>query len=334
MRQRTHLGAVVQAVADLDRADHLGKARQELVIRLFLDVEARRRYAHLAGVAQLEARQHLGRRLDIGIVEYQHRRVAAQLHGHALHMRAGQRRQLLAHRHRAGERDLAHDRRFDQVGRYFAGHAPDDIQHPRRQAGIMEQPGQRHHRAGRVLRALQDQRAARAHRGNDLADRLVEREVPRRECGADPDRLAHHDLPHIGLARRNHAAVDAAAFLGVPVGVLGADHHFAHGFGQRLALVQRDIAADLLGALAGQLAHAAQDLAALQRRGLLPRLERALRSGERAVQVGAGRVRQLAQHFLGGRIDDVLLAPVASLDEFTVDIEGEILVHACSPGGR
>jgi hypothetical protein len=39
---------------------------------------------------------------------------------------------------------------------------------------------------------------------------------------------------------------------------------------------------------------------------------------------------QLAKQFLGGRVDDVLLAPVASLDKFPIDVEGEILVHhAC-----
>ncbi len=192
----------------------------------------------------------------------------------------------------------------------------------------MEQLGQRHHRAGRIFRALQDQRTAGADGRDHLADRLVEGEVPRRKGSAHPNRLAHHDLAHIGLARRDHAAVDAAAFLGMPFGVLGADHDFADGFGQRLALVQRDVAADLLGALAGQFRHAAQDLGALQRRGLLPAFKGALRGGESAVQIAAVGMRQLAQQFLGGGVDDVLLASIPSLDEFPVDVEGEILVHA------
>ncbi|GAA7755977.1 hypothetical protein HpMS107_05170 [Helicobacter pylori] len=38
---------------------------------------------------------------------------------------------------------------------------------------------------------------------------------------------------------------------------------------------------------------------------------------------------QLAEQFLRRRVYDVLLAAVASLDEFSIDVEGEILVHAC-----
>jgi hypothetical protein len=200
----------------------------------------------------------------------------------------------------------------------------------------MEQARQRHYGTRRILRAFQDQRAAGAQRRHDLADGLVERKVPRREGGADANRLAHDDLAHGRVARRNHAAVDPAGFLGMPFGVLGADHHFAHGLGQRFALVQRDVAADFLGALTRQFCHAAQDRGALQRRGLLPRLESALRRGQGAIKVAARGVGQLAKDFLGRRVDDILLAPVASLDEFPINIEGEILVHACllSRSGR
>ncbi|MNT91296.1 hypothetical protein D3C72_2323670 [compost metagenome] len=61
-----------------------------------------------------------------------------------------------------------------------------------------------------------------------------------------------------------------------------------------------------------------------------------MRRGQRAIEVGAGGVGQLAEDFLGRRVDDILFAPVASLDEFPIDIEGEILVHACllSRSGR
>ena len=52
---------------------------------------------------------------DVGVLGDDHRRVAAQFHRHALHVLAGQRGQLLAHRRRAGEGDLADDRVRDQV---------------------------------------------------------------------------------------------------------------------------------------------------------------------------------------------------------------------------
>ncbi|MNS85821.1 hypothetical protein D3C72_1196970 [compost metagenome] len=279
VRQRAHVGAGFQAVANLDVLQHVGEARQELFVGAFLHVEAGGRHADLTGVADLELGQHFSGAVDVGIVEHQHGRMAAQFHGDALHVRAGQRGQLLAHRHGAGERHLAHDRRTDQVVGDLGGLAPDDVQAALGQAGVMEHAGNRHYGAGGVFRALQDDRAAGADRGGDLADGLVVREVPGRERGAHADGFTHDELAHVRVAGRDHAAVDAAAFFGVPVSVFSAGSNFAHSFGQRLALVQRHVAADFLGALARQRCNLAQDGGAIHRRRLLPRFECALRGG-------------------------------------------------------
>ena len=187
----------------------------------------------------------------------------------------------------------------------------------------MEHAGDGHHGAGRILGALDDDGAAGAHGRGDLADGLVVGKVPGREGGAHADGFAQHHLAHVGQARRDHAAVDAPALLGVPFAVLGARHHLADRLGQRLAHVEHDVAADLLGPLAGELGHLAQDAAALQGRALLPALEGALRGGQRAVEVFTGGVRQPGDHLAGGRIDDVLLAAAAALDEFAVDVEAQ-----------
>ena len=109
----------------------------ELVVDLVVHEEARRRHAHLAGIAILEGAHQLGRALDVGVVEHQHRRVAAELHGGALHVAGGQRVQMLADRHRAGERDLADDRVRDQVLGDLGRHAVDEVDHARRHAGVV-----------------------------------------------------------------------------------------------------------------------------------------------------------------------------------------------------
>ena len=190
----------------------------------------------------------------------------------------------------------------------------------------MEHPRDRDDRARRVLGPLEHDRAAGAHRRRDLADRLVVREVPRRERRAHADRLAQHQLAHVGQPRRDHSAVDPAALLGVPVAVVGAAGDFAHRLGERLALVERDVACDRLGALAGQVGDAAQDAAALERRGVPPGLERALRGRERAVEVGRVRVRQAADRLAGRRVEHVLLAAPVALDELAVDVEAQVFV--------
>ena len=186
----------------------------------------------------------------------------------------------------------------------------------------MEHAGNRHDGAGRILGTLEHDGAARADGGGDLADGLVVGEVPGREGGAHAHRLAHHDRAHVGVARRDHAAVDAAAFLGSPVQVLGAGHDLADGLGQGLALVQRHVAADFLGVGAGQLGYLAQDGRAVHGRGALPGFEGALGRFQGVVQVGMGGVGQLAQDFLGGGIDDVFGLAAVAADEFAVDIEG------------
>ena len=76
--------------------------------------------------------------IDVGILEHDHRRMAAELHRHPLHVLAGQRRKLLADRGRAGEGDLADDRMRDQILRDLRRHAVDQVDHAGRHAGIGE----------------------------------------------------------------------------------------------------------------------------------------------------------------------------------------------------
>jgi len=95
----------------------------------------------------------------------------------------------------------------------------------------------------------------------------------------------------------------------------------ADRFGEGLALVERDVAADLLRALARHLADAAQERALVHRRDGAPFLERALRRGEGAVEVRRGRVGELAQHVAHRGIEHVLLAPPRALHELAVDVK-------------
>jgi hypothetical protein len=94
----------------------------EGLVELLLHQEARGRDADLPGVAELGARERLGGQVEVGVVEDDGRRVPAQLHRHALHVRAGERGELLAHRRGTGEGHLADDRVRDEVvadlGRY------------------------------------------------------------------------------------------------------------------------------------------------------------------------------------------------------------------------
>ena len=158
--QRAQRGAAFQAVADLGALGHRDECVDEGLAHVVVHQEARRRDAHLAGVAQLGAAGHLGGLGDVGVGRDDHRRVAAELHRHALHVLAGQRGELLADHRGAGEGDLADHRVRDQVLRDLGRVAVDQVDHAGRHAGIGKGADQFGRRRRRFLGRLDDDRAA------------------------------------------------------------------------------------------------------------------------------------------------------------------------------
>jgi hypothetical protein len=100
-------------------------------------------------------------------------------------------------------------------------------------------------------------------------------------------------------------------------------------FGERLALVERDVPAYRLGARPRQLAHLAQDGGAFQRGGAAPGLERALRGQERMVEILAARVRELRKYLAARRVVHRLRLATLRRYEFAVDVEGQRFVGGC-----
>ncbi len=103
MRQRTHLHALDQTIADLKRAGAPRETRDELFIDGLVNVEAGGRNTDLARIAKLGRDRQIKHLLDIHIIEHQHRAVSAQFHGRALHAIGRKLGELLAHRYGSGE---------------------------------------------------------------------------------------------------------------------------------------------------------------------------------------------------------------------------------------
>ncbi len=235
-----------------------------------------------------------GGRRHVGVVENDRRRMAAQFHGGALHVQAGQRRQLLADHGRAGEGDFSDHRMRDQIFRDLRRHAVDEIDHAIRHAGIGKGADQLRGRRRGFLRRLDDDRASRRQRGGELAHHLVDREIPRREGRDRTDRLLDGHLIDARPARRNQPAVGALGFLGEPFDDVGGGHRFHPGFGQRLALLHRQQRRDFVVALAHDGGGLAHDLAAVERRYRAPDLETGGSCRQRLVEVGFFRMRDRA----------------------------------------
>ena len=107
---RTHLHRGVEPVAELQRLRPRGEAVDEGVVQALVDEEAVGGDADLAGVGELGRHRDVQRRLEVGVVVDDERRVAAELHRHLLHGVGGVADHLLADAGRAGQRHLAHER--------------------------------------------------------------------------------------------------------------------------------------------------------------------------------------------------------------------------------
>ena len=107
---RAHLHRRVEAVAELQRLRARGEAVDEGVVQALVDEEAVGGDADLAGVGELGRHRDVQRRLEVGVVVDDERRVAAEFHRHLLHGVGGVADHLLADARRAGQRHLAHER--------------------------------------------------------------------------------------------------------------------------------------------------------------------------------------------------------------------------------
>ena len=328
VRHRPHGDALFQTVAELDAFRIIGEARDEFLVGVLLHVEAAWRDADLAGVAVLERSDRVGGLLRVGIGEHHHGRMATQFHGRALHALGGERSKMLADRDRPGEGNLSYRILGEKMLGNLRRYAEHEIEHARRQRRVDKAAYHFDASARRLLRRLEDQRAARRERAADLARGREHGEIPRRERRYDADRLVHHQLARALRAAGHDAPVAAAPLLGVPVDDVGGGEHLGARLGVDLALLLHHHLGDRVVALAHEVRGFAHDFRAVVGGGSAPERKAFLGGFERLVEIGLGRVRQMRERLLGRRIDDVLaLAAATAVDPFAVDVKREIGIH-------
>ena len=253
--------------------------------------------------------------------------MAAKLHRHPFHMRAGKRCQMFADRRRAGEGHLGDHRMRNEIFRDLGGNAVEQIDRAVGEAGIGK--GADHRGAGgrRLLGGLEDDGAAGGKGGRDLADRLRHRIVPGRERGDDAERLLHHHLLHPAPPGGDEASIGADALFGEPADHVVGIAQFRAGLGQWLALFQGQDRRDLLDARLEIVGGGMQQPGAVAGRRLAPLAEGVLGGGKRAVHLGLPRLGDAADLAAGRRIEHRQCLAADAVGPFAGDEKSGIGIH-------
>ncbi|MNO75559.1 hypothetical protein D3C76_666130 [compost metagenome] len=312
--------AIIETAADLELRNPLGQACDKGVVDAGLHQEAIDADAGLPGVAEFGDQRAVNRAFQIGIVEDNERRVAAQLQRDFFQGRRALGHQQFADGGGAGERQFAHKAAGGQLATDGDGIAGDHVENARWNPGLFRQRSHGQCRERCFRGWLDDARATGRQCRAGLAGDHRRREVPRRDGRDDANRLlADHDA-RIALVAGNGVAVDALGLFGEPLDEARGVEDFAFGFGQWLALFEGEDVCQGVGVFQHQGMPALERIAALlggQRAPGRPGLVGGLDSQAR--MLGA-EVRHLADQFTGGRVEDVLTGAIRRVQPLAIDV--------------
>ena len=320
---RPDVAARLAGIADDDVLGRRGRDRRGLVHPGRGNEHAGRRVARLTRVRAHPGHVARDHGLEVGVVEDDVGRLAAELLRDALHRRRRGAGDLDAGAGRARERHhvdvgVGRERRAD-----VDAVAVHEVEHAGGHAGRVHDLGEHDRVQRRDLGRLEHHRAARRDRRRDLAGDLVQRPVPGRDHSAHADGLTHDQR---GAHRALELEVGEHAARGREVTESG---------GGLRGLRQPQRCADLLADDVGELLHAAgvhADDAVEQREALVlarqrERLERGLGRGDRGVDVVGAAHRDRLDRLLGGRVDHIERVARERRDPLAVDVELLDVIH-------
>jgi len=304
-------------VTELDLARLLGDPGGDLVEHVALDVQPRAGAAALTVVEEDRARGALDRRLEVGVLQHDLRRLAAQLERDLLEVARRRLHDQAPDLRGAGERHLVDVgvRGQMRAGVAEPGH---DVHDTGRQSRLGHQLAEPQRRQRRLLGRLEHHRAPGRQRRAELPCRHQQREVPRDDLRHHADRLTPRVRVEVAVGRRQRRELDRAALeLGRParhvVEEVGRERNVRCARHRaRLAVVQRLERRQLVGVLEDQIADAVHQLAPIRRRHAPPRravLDRAPRRAYRLVDVRGLAVTDVDERLLGRGIDRSKRAP-------------------------
>jgi len=210
----------------------------EVVVDGVLDVEAVGGDAGLAAVAELGGGGLLGGEVEVGVVEDDQRRVAAELEGEVDDALRGLLDERRADGGGAREGDLADGGVIEErVADGGGARRGDDVHGAGGQAGLGGELADREGGVGRELGGLDHRGAAAGEGGPELARDHGGGEVPRRDERADAHGLADREDALVAGARWGEVAVEADALAGGPLDEGAGVGDLAAGLSEGLALL-------------------------------------------------------------------------------------------------
>ncbi len=285
----------------------LGEAIADRVRRIADGDHRRHRHAALAGGSVRGADDRLGRKAHVGVGHHDRvvLRTAQRLHSLAVcstglvDVFRDRRRSDERHRLDAGMHE-------DRVDRFLV--AVNDVEHAGRKTRLGEQLGEAQRRRRVTLRRLQDERVAARDGDGKHPHRNHRREIERRDARAYTDRLAQRVRVDVGADVLAVFALEQMRNAGRELDDFDASRDRALCVGERLAVLLRDDARDVLLVRVQQLAKAHQHARAPKRRRRAPRGKCSSGRLHRRIDVCPVRERHVPNHFAGRRVRHLAVA--------------------------
>ena len=294
-------------IADDDLAHQFGDTRDEVVVEVAGDDGPRRRGAVLTGVDERRGDRALDGGVEIGVVEHQERRLAAEFELGAMPVLGGRGHHLAPHGRRPGERHQVDVAVSGQCRADVAAGPGDDVEHAGGQAGLAGEPRQRERRQRRHLGGLDHHRAAGGQRRNDLPYGHLQRIVPRRDGRDDADGLTPDAGGVVGRVFGGGLPLEVPCRAREEVDVVHAAGDVEIGCEpDRLTRLADFLGDQRFGVFAGELGQLGQHGGTLRRRRSRPFRQRPSRGGHGDVDVLRRRQRAVGNHVPRRRIDDLM----------------------------
>ena len=228
------------------------------------------RGAALPGGAKGAPQRAFDGEIEIGVFHDDLRILAAELERNARQILTADRGDLTPDRGRAGKRNQLHVAMTHQRGAHFLAASMNQIDDPRRHAGLVEDLDESCRGMRRIFRRLEDHGVAADQRGKQLPGRDRQRKIPRRDQRAHADRRAHGHGELIGQFRRRGFTEQAPAFAGHIESAVDPFLHVAAGFFEHLAHFAGLDARELFFIFAQKLADTIEQFTTLWRRHQTP----------------------------------------------------------------